>query len=49
VAVAWGSAAPAEGRRLDLSDEGLLADLEDRIEGSEQMLAIDGNGESSGH
>jgi phosphatidylserine/phosphatidylglycerophosphate/cardiolipin synthase-like enzyme len=33
---------------LDLSDEGLLADLEDRIEGSAQMLAIDGNGEDSG-
>jgi phosphatidylserine/phosphatidylglycerophosphate/cardiolipin synthase-like enzyme len=26
---------------LDLSDEGLLADLEDRIEGSAQLLAID--------
>jgi phosphatidylserine/phosphatidylglycerophosphate/cardiolipin synthase-like enzyme len=30
---------------LDLSDEGLLADLEDRIEGSARMLAIDGKGE----
>jgi phosphatidylserine/phosphatidylglycerophosphate/cardiolipin synthase-like enzyme len=29
---------------LDLSDEGLLADLEDRIEGSAQLLAIDGIG-----
>jgi cardiolipin synthase A/B len=27
---------------LDLSDEGLLADLEDRIEGSAEMLGIDG-------
>ncbi len=27
---------------LDLSDEGLLADLEDRIEGSAQILGIDG-------
>jgi phosphatidylserine/phosphatidylglycerophosphate/cardiolipin synthase-like enzyme len=26
---------------LDLSDEGLLADLEDRIEGSPEMLGID--------
>jgi cardiolipin synthase len=31
---------------LDLSERGLLADLEDRIEGSAQLLAIDGNGES---
>ena len=29
-------------RPLDLSDEGLLADLEDRIAGSAQMLGIDG-------
>jgi phosphatidylserine/phosphatidylglycerophosphate/cardiolipin synthase-like enzyme len=27
--------------QLDLSDEGLMADLEDRIEGSDQLLAID--------
>ena len=26
---------------LDLSDEGLLADLEDRIEGSAEILALD--------
>jgi phosphatidylserine/phosphatidylglycerophosphate/cardiolipin synthase-like enzyme len=26
---------------LDLSDEGLLADLQDRLEGSAQLLAID--------
>ncbi len=32
---------------LDLSDEGLLADLEDRIEGSAEMLAIDDGGEST--
>ena len=31
---------------LDLSDEGLLADLEDRIEGSAQLLAIDDRAES---
>jgi len=30
---------------LDLSDEGLLADLEDRIEGSAQMLALNGKSE----
>jgi hypothetical protein len=30
---------------LDLSDEGRLADLADRIEDSEQMLAIDANDE----
>jgi phosphatidylserine/phosphatidylglycerophosphate/cardiolipin synthase-like enzyme len=33
---------------LDLSDEGLLGDLEDRIEGSAQLLAIDDNGEFAG-
>ena len=33
---------------LDLSDEGLLADLEDRIEGSAQLLAIDDNDEYAG-
>jgi cardiolipin synthase len=27
--------------QLDLSDEGLMADLEDRVEGSDQLLAID--------
>jgi cardiolipin synthase A/B len=32
---------------LDLSDEGLLADLEDRIAGSAQMLALDGTDDSS--
>jgi hypothetical protein len=26
---------------MDLSDQGLLADLEDRIEGSAQLLALD--------
>jgi cardiolipin synthase A/B len=34
---------------LDLSDEGLLADLEDRIENSAQLLAIDAKGEHSGN
>jgi cardiolipin synthase len=29
---------------LDLSDEGLLAELEDRIEGSAEMLALDVKG-----
>ena len=29
---------------LDLSDEGLVADLEDRIEGSAQLLGLDGDG-----
>jgi cardiolipin synthase A/B len=33
---------------LDLSDEGLLADLEDRIEGSAQLLAIDDKEEYAG-
>jgi phosphatidylserine/phosphatidylglycerophosphate/cardiolipin synthase-like enzyme len=33
---------------LDLSDEGLLADLEDRVEGSAQLLAIDDKGERAG-
>jgi phosphatidylserine/phosphatidylglycerophosphate/cardiolipin synthase-like enzyme len=33
---------------LDLSDRGLLADLEDRIEGSAQWLAIDDKGGSAG-
>jgi cardiolipin synthase A/B len=33
---------------LDLSDEGLLADLEGRIEGSAQLLAIDDNDEYAG-
>jgi len=32
---------------LDLSDEGLLADLEDRIEGSAGLLAIDAKGTDS--
>jgi hypothetical protein len=31
----------AHSRRLDLSDEGLLADLEDRVEGGAQTLALD--------
>src|SRR6266446_4447411 len=30
---------------LDLSDEGLLADLEDRIQGSAELLALDAKGE----
>jgi phosphatidylserine/phosphatidylglycerophosphate/cardiolipin synthase-like enzyme len=34
---------------LDLSDEGLLADLEDRVEGSAQLLAIDHKGKSAGN
>jgi len=34
---------------LDLSDEGLLADLEDRIEGSAQLLAIDDRREDPDH
>jgi phosphatidylserine/phosphatidylglycerophosphate/cardiolipin synthase-like enzyme len=29
---------------LDLSDEGLLADLDDRIEGSAQLLGLQGSG-----
>ena len=33
---------------LDLSDEGLLADLEDRVEGSAQLLAIDHKRKSAG-
>jgi cardiolipin synthase A/B len=33
---------------LDLSDEGLLADLEDRIEGSAQLLALDDKDEYAG-
>jgi phosphatidylserine/phosphatidylglycerophosphate/cardiolipin synthase-like enzyme len=33
---------------LDLSDEGLLADLEGRIEGSAQLLAIDDKDEQAG-
>ena len=33
---------------LDLSDEGLLADLEDRIEGSAQLLALDHKGGYAG-
>jgi cardiolipin synthase len=33
---------------LDLSDEGLLADLEDRIEGSARLLALGGKSESAG-
>jgi cardiolipin synthase len=34
---------------LDLSDEGLMADLEDRIEGSAGLLAIDAKGGDSGN
>jgi hypothetical protein len=34
---------------LDLSDEGLLADLEDRIENSAQLLALDDRREHSEH
>ena len=30
---------------LDLSDEGLLKDLEDRVEGSAEMLGLDTQGE----
>jgi hypothetical protein len=33
---------------LDLSDEGLLADLEDRIEGSAHLLAQDDKDEYGG-
>ena len=33
-------------RPLDLSDEGLLADLEDRIDGSGHLLALDGHHEA---
>jgi phosphatidylserine/phosphatidylglycerophosphate/cardiolipin synthase-like enzyme len=33
---------------LDLSDEGLLADLEGRVEGSAQLLAIDEKDELAG-
>jgi cardiolipin synthase A/B len=33
---------------MDLSDEGLLSDLEDRIEDSAQRLALDGQGENMG-
>jgi hypothetical protein len=29
-------------RALDLSDEGLLADLEDRIEGGDHLLGLEG-------
>jgi phosphatidylserine/phosphatidylglycerophosphate/cardiolipin synthase-like enzyme len=36
-------------RALDLSDEGLLADLEDRIEGSAELLAIDDQDEYAGN
>jgi cardiolipin synthase len=32
----------AHSHPLDLSDEGLLADLEDRIEGSAQILGLEG-------
>ena len=35
-------------RPLDLSDEGLLADLEDRIEGSAEILGLDVKGRDSG-
>jgi cardiolipin synthase len=38
----------AHSHPMDLSDEGLLADLEDRIEGSAQLLAIDTKREPSG-
>jgi phosphatidylserine/phosphatidylglycerophosphate/cardiolipin synthase-like enzyme len=34
---------------LDLSDEGLLADLEDRVEDSAQLLALDPGNEHSGN
>src|SRR5580765_1262599 len=34
---------------LDLSDEGLLADLEDRIQGSAELLAIDDQDEYAGN
>jgi cardiolipin synthase len=34
---------------IDLTDQGLLADLQDRIEGSAQLLAIDDAGEYVGH
>jgi phosphatidylserine/phosphatidylglycerophosphate/cardiolipin synthase-like enzyme len=34
---------------LDLSDEGLLADLEDRIEDGAQLLALDDRREHSDH
>jgi cardiolipin synthase len=33
---------------MDLSDEGLLSDLEDRIADSAQLLALDGEGENMG-
>jgi cardiolipin synthase len=33
---------------LDLSDEGLLADLEERFDGSAQLLAIDEKDELAG-
>jgi cardiolipin synthase len=35
-------------RPLDLSDEGLLADLEDRIEGGGHLLALDGHKDLEG-
>jgi cardiolipin synthase A/B len=38
----------ARSHALDLSDEGLLADLEDRIQGSAQLLALDDD-EFAGH
>jgi cardiolipin synthase A/B len=38
----------AHSHPMDLSDEGLLADLEDRIEGSAQLLAIDPKREPTG-
>jgi phosphatidylserine/phosphatidylglycerophosphate/cardiolipin synthase-like enzyme len=34
---------------LDLSDEGLLADLEDRIEDSAQLLALDAKRDNTGN
>jgi len=34
---------------LDLSDEGLFADLKGRVEGSAELLAIDAKGDSVGN
>jgi cardiolipin synthase A/B len=39
----------AHSHPMDLSDEGLLADLNDRIEGSAQLLAIDAKRDPEGH
>jgi cardiolipin synthase len=38
----------AHSHPMDLSDEGVLADLEDRIEDSAQLLAIDTKRHSTG-